>query len=517
MAKPNKGCKVKKCKLKHSSKGFCKKHYTAWWKGFILEDGTFLPHYNPRPVYTRCKYPQCGTPKIKGHGYCQKHYKRAQNNRIDWDTCKVLDKEWFKKKNYRFEKINGIEIALPLEKCKLSKCNNRDLKGRGLCTHHYGRVIAGFITENGDRLAKPLVRYRDDFKCAIASCGKTHKESRMTLGLCRYHYSRYKKGYIDYEGHVLKENKKVASYDGQVCAHYECKRRPRIRGFCTQHIEHFKKGYVDQKGRKLKEPKKFDNRGKTCKVAECQDPAHAKRLCQKHYNQLKDNGFIGNVFKNSGHQCSEEGCEKPAKCLTLCYMHYYRLRKYGQTEIPKDKYKNKHQQCSVESCYYNAKVGGMCNKHYSRMRTKGTTEGPKYANLGETCVAPDCDREAKTKKMCKLHYERFKKHGTFELVKKKTINANKFCKIDACDRVARAKGYCGMHYKRLTTTGSLNRQRPRHTNKICREIGCMETTKKLGYCSKHHYRNVEKPRNEKRRIENIVKQPETEKTESSVN
>lgn len=401
--KNKKGCKVKGCKIKHSSKGFCKKHYTAWWKGFILEDGTFLPHYNPRPIYDRCKYPQCGTRKIKGQGLCQKHYKRAQNGRIDWETCACLDKEWHKRKNHKFEIIKGVEFATPLEKCKLSGCKNKDLKGKGLCSYHYGRVQAGYISESGDRIAKPLVRYREDFQCFISGCTLTHKESKMTLGLCRYHYARYKKGFIDYNGYILKKNKRVASYDGQKCLHYKCSKRPRVRGFCSQHILHFEKGYVDEKGHRIKDPLRYDNRGKVCKIKECNEPALSKRMCQKHYNQMKDNGFIGSVFKNSGHSCSVDNCDKPATALTLCDKHYSRYKKYGQTDIPTNIYKNKNKKCSVDECLNEAKVKGLCNKHYNRLRLTGKLETTRvFPNKNKTCSK--CDKPAFKRGYCNHHY-----------------------------------------------------------------------------------------------------------------
>lgn len=491
----NKGCKIRGCKLKHSSKGFCRKHYTAFWKGQISEDGIFLDGYVPKVVYRHCRYPQCKDLKIKGHGLCQMHYKRAQAGRIDLKTCAVIDEEWHKIKNHIIETINGIRVAVLRESCKIPKCKNKDLHGRGLCKYHYSRLANGFITENGDRLAKPLVRYRDDFQCAIPNCNKTHRESRMTKGLCRYHYQRYDRGLIDYQGHQLRKDKKVASYKGIKCKHYNCTRQARVVGFCSMHYEHFKKGFVDEKGRKLKEPTRQYNVGKKCKVKECNEPAHAKLYCKKHYNQVKYWGAVGNWLKNKGHSCSEIGCEKPAEALGLCSMHYYRFKKYGQTEIPRDKYKNKNRRCAKEGCNSEAHSKGYCHKHYARLTRTGKLDNTRVFNKDLKCPAPNCDKPVTKSGMCGTHYYRMEKHGSFDLPEKKpTINANRFCKVDGCDNAARAKGYCGKHYKRLTTTGSLFTNRPRNTNKVCKENDCNEPTRKNGYCGKHFYQFIEKPR-----------------------
>lgn len=399
------GCKIKGCKLNHSSRGFCKKHYTAFYKGFILEDGTFLPHYNPRPVYDRCKYPECHTRQIKGHGLCQKHYKWALNKRIDWDNCRVLDEKWFIKKNHRFEKIDGVKIALLRSVCKMPGCKNKDLKGQGFCKRHYSAYIHKFIDVNGNRLAQPIVRYSPDFQCGIPGCQLTHADSKMIKGLCKYHYEQYRKGFIDYNGNPLREKKKAASYKGVRCTHFDCKRQARIRGFCPQHYEHFKKGYVDKKGRKLKDPERLDNRNRVCKVKECSEPAHARHYCSHHYNQYKYHGMVGNLFKNKGHQCTAEGCDKEAKALTLCDKHYARFKKYGQTEIPRDIFKNKNKRCNADNCLKEAKVKGYCNTHYNRLRLTGKLDTTRQlVNKGKLCNGGGCERPAKKRGYCGYHY-----------------------------------------------------------------------------------------------------------------
>lgn len=444
MRKP-KICIVRGCKDPHSSKGFCKKHYTAWRRKLILDDGSFTEAYQPRPEYERCKYPECGTTTIKGHGLCNKHYKWATRGIISMETCEAKDEDWLTRHNLQIKIVNGKRFGLKRHSCKIIGCTNTKLKGRGLCGYHYSRYANGFMTENGERMAKPIVSYREDFKCTIPGCTITHKESRMVKGLCRHHYGQYLNGYIDFNGFQLKEKKRIRSYKGVKCKYIQCKRQARVNNFCTKHWDHVQKGLISEKGFKLKDPKIVSNKGRVCKADGCNEPAKVKHYCTTHYNQIRHNGFVGNVFKNVGHNCSVDGCTKPASALTLCDMHYSRYRKYGQTEIPKDKYINKHRICKVDGCDKPSHSKGMCVTHYGRFLKYGHTNIVRVFRVDQKCKAPNCNKPVISQGHCSAHLYRLQKYGCYDLPPK----IQKYCQVENCQEPHLARGFCKNHYASL--------------------------------------------------------------------
>jgi len=67
--------------------------------------------------------------------------------------------------------------------------------------------------------------------------------------------------------------------------------------------------------------------------------------------------------ENKMAECSVEGCDNRAHSKGLCMKHYLRLRKENRTV-----------ECSVEGCDDHDFCKGLCIKHYKRFRTNGTTD-----------------------------------------------------------------------------------------------------------------------------------------------
>lgn len=277
--------------------GFCRKHLTAHYRGYILKDGTPLDSYKPRITIKKCTFKDCKRPH-HSKGLCNLHRKRLYKGYIDKDH-NILNPEKCKERP---------------TKCKV--CGRSDMKGQGFCKRHYASFYAGILDKTGDRL-KPIIRYPKDFQCIVPSCFV--RGGKFARGMCKRHHNMARAGIIDWQGIKVRELKRV-NYKGKRCK--ICPELARSKNFCRNHWEHLRAGNIDITGKWLK-AKPIRNKGKKCIDPECYKEAKTKLMCPKHYARIKS-GFAG--YKNSGHKCSEEGCQKPATARTLCHSHYRKLR-----------------------------------------------------------------------------------------------------------------------------------------------------------------------------------------------
>lgn len=73
-----------------------------------------------------------------------------------------------------------------------------------------------------------------------------------------------------------------------------------------------------------------------CTVAGCDDPHHAKDLCNKHYYKFR---LYGNPLSSARRvqtaQCIAKGCINKPKALDLCKRHYEQKRE--KKRLPRDR------------------------------------------------------------------------------------------------------------------------------------------------------------------------------------
>jgi hypothetical protein len=318
-----KSCKMKGCTRKHFAKNFCSVHYSAFAKGSLLEDGTPLT-YKPKKARTTCTFGMCQRPE-HGSGLCNLHRKWLYKGYID--------------KNHKILVPEKCRERRSADKCKL--CGDTKVKGYGFCQKHYKEFKIGNINEQGGRIHQkgmgPItvegkLRKRVTAKqtCTVHLC---FSRTRISKGLCRKHQGMVKAGLIDNQGNKLRELKKVVSYEGAKCK--ICPQPARSKGFCRNHWNFWKQGRLTLEGKWLTPPMVSANKGKTCSHEGCTKEAKIKGLCVQHRNWQKT-GFVG--WKNKGHKCSEYGCEKEAVARTLCDKHYQQLRiteRLAEAEQPK--------------------------------------------------------------------------------------------------------------------------------------------------------------------------------------
>lgn len=68
---------------------------------------------------------------------------------------------------------------------------------------------------------------------------------------------------------------------------------------------------------------------RTCSVDGCEDAAHARGVCPKHYQRLTRLGGVDLPPPRVRPSCSVEGCPHPHRAKGLCDTHYARWRRTG--------------------------------------------------------------------------------------------------------------------------------------------------------------------------------------------
>lgn len=140
-------CSVEGCERKHSSRGWCKKHYERW-----RTTGTTDKREKPYP--SSCLMEDCKK-RSHGFGYCKTHYSRLRKQ----------------------GKLKGLTAN---KKCSVSGCEQTHY-ATGLCAMHYSRMRKHGSPGQGD----PLRRVQPE-QCA-ADCCDNPARSRS---LCEKHLGR---------------------------------------------------------------------------------------------------------------------------------------------------------------------------------------------------------------------------------------------------------------------------------------------------------------------------------------
>lgn len=206
-----KGCKVEDCRRDHYTRGFCRRHATAFYKGHILEDGTLTDKYEPRPDASYCKYPECG---VRGtakntlrRGLCNKHRKWREKGIIDED-CNILDPDRIPKtKTFEVHYDDEGKQHIFRRKCVVEDCLEESRRA-GFCKRHSSSYYQGKRNKDGTpTYERQYYNYKKD-KCKVEGCNHIQKNKRLVKGFCLYHYNNhYRKHLIDINGKLTWKGK----------------------------------------------------------------------------------------------------------------------------------------------------------------------------------------------------------------------------------------------------------------------------------------------------------------------
>lgn len=154
-------CLIPDCENSSRARGWCQKHYDAWYKhGDPLHQRVLARDQN-------CTVDECEN-KIHARGLCSKHYER-------WLARGTTELE---KKTPQTRTIKQEVIERP-DFCELLSCSRRHY-ARGLCGPHYGRWMrTGDVKEH-----TPVKEWRTG--CEVIWCNRRHRSK----GLCGMHYGR---------------------------------------------------------------------------------------------------------------------------------------------------------------------------------------------------------------------------------------------------------------------------------------------------------------------------------------
>lgn len=152
-----------------------------------------------------------------------------------------------------------------------------------------------------------------------------------------------------------------------------------------------------------------------CKVEDCGEDATAARgYCPKHYQRLRLTGTTDDpVLINKGKTCSIDGCIDPAYAKGLCVNHNRRKKLTGD---PHKTIRISYHgvECFLPHCNTQARSKGMCGRHYTNykqhLKYGNVSSVEDYVKLKETqCNVGWCKEDQVENGICKHHNEDFKK------------------------------------------------------------------------------------------------------------
>ncbi len=124
-------------------------------------------------------------------------------------------------------------------------------------------------------------------------------------------------------------------------------------------------------------------------------------------------GRTARAFTGASDTCSVPGCGRPAHAKGLCQMHYDRTRKRGgilrqaalRREPPPSPPKMfiraaSRKACCVPGCTSAHHAKGYCKSHYSQLRRRGDIAG---SSRTPTCEIAGCNRPVSEAKRCETH------------------------------------------------------------------------------------------------------------------
>lgn len=114
----------------------------------------------------------------------------------------------------------------------------------------------------------------------------------------------------------------------------------------------------------------IENKNKICKYDGCENPAHSRGYCQKHYAKLLREGFFDKELEEwRKRKCSIKGCKNPYYAGGYCKHHYRQNLRHGDPLYSRAEYHSKGDRWSSEYIVWS----GIKSRCYNK---KGT--GYKY-------------------------------------------------------------------------------------------------------------------------------------------
>ena len=110
---------------------------------------------------------------------------------------------------------------------------------------------------------------------------------------------------------------------------------------------------------------------RTCSVPGCTRSYMAKGYCQKHYDQMRNYGYIKpEPDPKAIERCAVNGCNQPVVDEEkYCSKHLNQLQNYNQ--IISEVGRSKKKLCKVPGCTNPAHARGYCNTHYGQLWRSG--------------------------------------------------------------------------------------------------------------------------------------------------
>lgn len=145
------------------------------------------------------------------------------------------------------------------------------------------------------------------------------------------------------------------------------------------------------------------NKGRTCSVEDCDEAAHCKGMCQRHYRWMRAHGTteLPELVRINEGPCSIEGCTNPAATRGMCYTHYGRFlrrRKNANPDRPICRWP------FGVGCTRTATAQGFCEGHYMTVRTNAAHEHLLEPEArGERCLYPECPDPQYARGLCRSH------------------------------------------------------------------------------------------------------------------
>lgn len=145
------------------------------------------------------------------------------------------------------------------------------------------------------------------------------------------------------------------------------------------------------------------------------DPLHAENFMKQRAQRAQEERekkehrkqTLGSVprSRNKGKTCKVPDCTQPAKIKGYCLMHDARIKRNG-TLTPKTIYSDiKVEKCLVMSCNGKAHSHGICRHHLNNIKELKTPLKPKVIKL---CGVPECQKPHMAQGMCNTHYAQWK-------------------------------------------------------------------------------------------------------------
>ena len=141
--------------------------------------------------------------------------------------------------------------------------------------------------------------------------------------------------------------------------------------------------------------------------------------------------------------CSHPGCRQPAHAKGLCQKHYDKLRRTGGRRSAAESDKT----CRAAGCSRPYHAKGYCQKHYDLYRKRSgapPADGPAPDGTPvdpHACRVPGCSRPHHAKGYCKSHYSQLRRRGGIPAVQRPAG----ICEVEGCTRPAIANGRCARH------------------------------------------------------------------------